>query len=83
MDGWETIQKVREAYEKKQEEIDSTEREHKNIVTLLKPYMVFHTARYIDSSLKRKAKAIGIDAIIEKPISNEGLIKLLHDSNIK
>ena len=52
-------------------------------MTLLKPYMVFHTARYIDSSLKRKAKAVGIDAIIEKPISNEGLIKLLHDSNIK
>ena len=83
MDGWETVSKVKEIYDKKQEEIDSTKLEHKTIVTLLKPYMVFHTARYIDSSLKRKANAAGIDAIIEKPINNTGLQKLLHDSNIK
>ena len=55
MDGWQTIAKVKEIYEKKQEEMDSEERQHSNIVTLLKPYMVFHTARYIDSSLKREA----------------------------
>ena len=83
MDGWETIKQVKELYEKKQQEIDSEERQPGNIVTLLRPYLVFHTARYIDSSLKREVKAVGIDAIFEKPISNDGLMRLLYNSNIK
>ena len=53
MDGWETIKRIKELYTRKQEQIDQAKSEYA-VVTLQTPYIVIHTANYIDSKTRKK-----------------------------
>ena len=47
------------------------------------PYFVFHTATYVDEVIRQKAKIVGIDHVIEKPMNFENFKLLLYLSNIE
>ena len=81
INGWETIKKLKELYSRKQEQIDQVKSEY-TVVTLQLPYLVIHTANYIDSKTRKKIQQENIDAIVEKPISLNWLKKLLKDSGV-
>ena len=55
MDGWETLERVKQLYVDKQADIDR-EKSGFTVVTLLKPYLAIQTATYVDHKTRQKAR---------------------------
>lgn len=60
LDGWQTLDKVKELYTQKQAEIDEckvidNEKGESKVITLQMPYFAFHTATYVDEKMRVRA----------------------------